>query len=50
VFGPAGDLYVIWSQKADASDAVFAAHRAADSHWTEGGRDPIRLSSPAALA
>lgn len=47
-FGPRGDLYVVWYQDAGGGDTVYAARRGPDGAWAEGGRAPMRLSTPGA--
>ncbi|MFO0758198.1 MAG: hypothetical protein U0359_17005 [Byssovorax sp.] len=49
-FGPAGELYVIWSQRVGERESVLFARRAPDGTWIDGGKSPVVISSPDALA
>jgi hypothetical protein len=45
-FAPDGELFIAWLQ----DGAVYAARRARDGSWIDGGRSPSRLSSPSRTA
>lgn len=45
VFGPGGELYVVWYQNEGIGDRVWAARRDASGKWVDGGQSPQLLST-----